>query len=287
MATSFLDAPEVNENLINIESTRMTLNQRVMETREDVFTPSIDSPNIIRPNEKFFSLGFYDIDEALGYYFKEVLNPTVIENDEIKNVPVMYGSPERWKSLDADGLFRDEKSKLILPLIMYRRTSMAKNPNLIFPRLQDQLYFVTKQRFDVKNKYDSFNLLNPKNPKDTDRYLMTAIPNFLVITYEGLIWTSYLEQINKIIEKVIYNEGTYWGDPNKFKFRTEIESIDNDMEISSDRERSVRARFSMTLYGYVLPEEFDYRKTSKIGISPKKVIFNSEVVTDINNINRG
>jgi hypothetical protein len=284
MAASFKDIRPVNENLINIEATRAILAQRIQETNEE---DQHSESSVSNQSDKFYNVGFYDIDEALGYYFRDVLKPTVIENGETKSVPVLYGSPERWKSLDSDGLFRDEKSKLILPLIMYRRTSMSKNTSMIFPRVPEDLYLISKQRFDIRNKYDSFNILNPRRPDDTDKYSLTTIPNFLIITYEGLIWTSYLEQINKLIEKIIYNEGTYWGDPNKFKFRTEIESIDNDMEVASDRERSVRARFNMTIYGQVLPEEFGYKKTSKIGISPKKVIFNQEVVTDINNIIRG
>ena len=284
MATSFSDRPSVTENLIDIDSVRTELQKRILETRADAMAPIDDADSALRPTEKFFTVGFYDIDEALGHYFREVLKPTITENNEKRNVPVIYGSPERWKSLDRDGLFRDEKSKIILPLIMYKRTSMAKNPNLIFPRLPDQLYFVNKQRHDIKNKYDNFSLLNPKVKNDSDRYSMTSIPNFLIITYEGLIWTSYLEQINKIIEKVIYNEGNYWGDPSKFLFRTEIESIEHDMELTGDRERSIRARFNMTLYGYTLPEEFDYRMTSKVDITPKRIVFNQEIVTDINDI---
>lgn len=38
-------------------------------------------------------------------------------------------------------------------------------------------------------------------------------PDYVNITYEFIIWTTYMEQMNKIVEKVIYSDGAYWGDP--------------------------------------------------------------------------
>ena len=74
-----------------------------------------------------FSVGFYQIDDAIKYYFDNVIKPTVIEDEEMIKVPTIYGSPERWKAMQRDGYYRDPKGKVILPLIMYRRTSIAKN----------------------------------------------------------------------------------------------------------------------------------------------------------------
>jgi hypothetical protein len=289
MATTFKERPVMGENLISVEALRKQLQQRVQETRADLSIPTSQSTTPYEElplieNEKSFTVSLYDIDESLGYFFKEVIHPTVEQAGETLPIPVIYGSPERWKSLESDGMFRDEKSKLVLPLIMYRRTSLTRNENLYFPRLRDQLHFITKRKYDPKNRYNNFNLLNKKDKKDTDKYAFTAIPNFVVITYEGMIWTNYIEQINKVVEKLVFAEGTYWGDPNKFKFRTEISDVSNEVELVSDMERSVRANLTMTLYGYILPEEFDYRSTTEIAISPRKVIFKTEVVSDIKSI---
>ena len=52
---------------------------------------------------KPFSIGIQDLDEAVFYYFKNVIKPFVFQNGECRNVPVIYGSPERWKSFQRDG----------------------------------------------------------------------------------------------------------------------------------------------------------------------------------------
>ena len=43
-------------------------------------------------------IGLYDIDDAIKYYFDEVIRPRVTDFDEDVQVPVLYGSPERWVS---------------------------------------------------------------------------------------------------------------------------------------------------------------------------------------------
>mgnify|MGYP001207448003 CR=1 FL=1 len=42
-------------------------------------------------NVKPFSLGIKDIDEAIFYYIKNVIKPTVIQNGIVTDVPVLYG----------------------------------------------------------------------------------------------------------------------------------------------------------------------------------------------------
>ena len=47
---------------------------------------------------KDISVGLEDIDNAIMYYFKNVIKPNVVQNEQQIAVPVIYGSPERWKS---------------------------------------------------------------------------------------------------------------------------------------------------------------------------------------------
>ena len=79
---------------------------------------------------KEIGVGLYDMDEAIYYYFENVIKPTVGEGESEVKVPLIYGSPERWKSVQKSGVFRDETGKIQLPLIMYRRTGVEKNRNL-------------------------------------------------------------------------------------------------------------------------------------------------------------
>ena len=54
------------------------------------------------------SIGLQDHDEAIDYYFNNVIKPSVIINNNRTNVPIIYGSPERWKSVQKDGYYRDK-----------------------------------------------------------------------------------------------------------------------------------------------------------------------------------
>ena len=76
---------------------------------------------------KNYYLGLYDIDECIQYYFDNVIQPTVDDGDEYVKVPMVYGSPERWNSIQQNGHLRDKQGKLQIPAIVYRRTSVAKN----------------------------------------------------------------------------------------------------------------------------------------------------------------
>lgn len=269
MGRGFQDLPKVTENIISED-----VSQRINNIRQDDLTET--------PTEKPYSVGLYDVDESLGYFFDEILKPTVVENGETIKVPVIYGSPERWQSMKKQGFYRDAKSKLVLPLIMYRKTNITRNDAMYFPRL-DQLYYISAKKWDSKNKYDKFTVLNRKDGRiindwqnSTDRYALTSIPNYVIINYEGVIWTSFTEQMNKLIEKITFKEGTYWGDPKKFKFRTEVDGFDIAVELATDTERMVKTNFTMTLYGYLLPEEIDDKLTTRVSLSPKKIIFDIE-----------
>ena len=50
-----------------------------------------------------------DMDGAIMSYFDDVIKPSVEDNGENVKVPLMYASPERWKSIQRDGFIKDKK----------------------------------------------------------------------------------------------------------------------------------------------------------------------------------
>ena len=72
------------------------------------------------------SIGLQDHDEAIMYYFNNVIKPSVIINGNRTPVPIIYGAPERWKSVQKDGFYRDKEGKIQVPLIMFKRDSVEK-----------------------------------------------------------------------------------------------------------------------------------------------------------------
>ena len=69
------------------------------------------------PTPRKFSIGIKDIDEAVMYYFNNVIKPTVTQDGNLMAVKTIYASPERWKSIQADGFFRDSNGQIVVPLI--------------------------------------------------------------------------------------------------------------------------------------------------------------------------
>ena len=226
-----------------------------------------------------------DIDSAINFYFNSVIKPSVNDNGENVKVPLMYASPERWKSIQRDGFMRDKKDQIITPVIVYKRTSVEKNENLPGDKLDannPNLFYTFEKKFSQENKYDNFTAQIGNFP--AKEYYNVTFPDYVTLTYEFIIWTSYIEQMNKIVERIVYSDGAYWGDPNKMRFRTQVDSITDATEVS-DAERLVRSNFNVTLNGYLLPKaNFDHRSTTQKYISPKRVIFNADVDTTVTNV---
>jgi len=226
-----------------------------------------------------------DIDGAIDFYFNNVIKPSVEDNGENVKVPTMYASPERWKSVQKDGFLRDKKDQIITPLIVYKRTSVEKDDTLPQDKLDannPNLFYTFEKKFSQENRYDNFSVQIGNFP--SREYYNVTVPDYVTVSYDFIIWTSYIEQMNKIIERVMYSDGAYWGEPDKMRFRSSVDSITDASEIS-DGERLVRSNFSVTLKGYLLPKaNFDHRSTTQKYLSPKKVIFGADADSEVNNV---
>ena len=218
-----------------------------------------------------------DMDSAIMFYFDEVIKPSVEDNGENIKVSTMYASPERWKAIQRDGFMRDKKRQIITPVIVYRRTSIEKDETVPQDKLDannPQLFYTFQKKFSNTNRYDNFHLQIGTLPQR--EYYNVMLPDYVTLTYDFIIWTTYIEQMNKIVERVVYSDGAYWGDPNKLRFRSRIDTFTDATEIS-DVERLVRTNFTVTLRGYLLPKgNFDHRSTTQKFITPKKIIFGTE-----------
>ena len=231
------------------------------------------------------SVTLMDMDGAITHYFDKVIKPSVEDNGESVKVPIMYASPERWKAIQRDGFMRDKKRQVITPVIVYRRTSIEKDESLPQDKLDannPNLFYTFEKKFSRVNRYDNFSTQIGLNPQK--EYYNVTFPDYVTLTYDFTIWTSYIEQMNKIVEKVVYSDGAYWGDPDRMRFRTSIDSFTDATEVS-DVERLVRTTFTVTMRGYLLPEgNFDHRSTTQKFLTPKKVLFGVDIDTKVDNV---
>jgi hypothetical protein len=224
-------------------------------------------------DHKHISVQLLDFDDSIKYFIENIISPTVMENGAQIKVPTLYGSPERWNAATKEGYIRDTNGKIILPLLMYRRTGIAQNEDLIFPRyFNNVLYMNVAGSWDKNNRYDHNAIVNGR--KKTESKTVVAVPNYVNVTYEAQIWTSFVEQMNLVIEKLTYANNAFWGDDSKYKFRIYMDSFDNSIDVSTDSERIVKTTFNINLMGYLLPESFNNKMTSQQVLTPNKVFIN-------------
>jgi hypothetical protein len=210
-------------------------------------------------------ISLYDVDNAIFNYMNDIVVPTLkVDNAEI-NVPVIYGNAERWKAAQIDGVYRDKRGKIQLPLIMFKRTTVARNEAI--PMLNRFVHYPSYQKYSKKNRYDKFSILNNFQPRK-EVYDVT-MPDYVDISYEVMIWTNFTEHMNTIVESFKWAADEYWGDKDKFKFKVEIDSFDKVMEMTDNGERIVRTEFTMLAKAYLLPERFDNEPTTKKSISTR------------------
>jgi hypothetical protein len=192
----------------------------------------------------------FTIDNAILKHMNERIKPLVTQNNVAVKVPVIYGSPERWKSAQRDGVMRDSIGKIQLPMIMIRRTGMKKS--IINSPVNKYLERTFETGWNRRTPYDQFAVKNNITP--SREYLVTTLPDYYEITYRCMIWTEYMEQMNNVVENVSFETDQYWGDQNNYKFRTSVKSFEPMTELPITEDRVVRTQFDMTVYAYLLPE---------------------------------
>lgn len=219
------------------------------------------------------SVGLYDIDYAMMTYLEDTALPKLDYNGKSVSIPVIYGNSERWNGARREGIFRDSKGKIQLPLLMLRRTSIAKDEAM--PMLNRHVSYPTITKYSKNNRYDRFTALGG-NTQPKYELFNIVMPEYVEVNYECMAWTDYTEQLNSVIEQLNF-ASTYWGDKDKFKFRTQVSDYNVINEVGEGTQRINRVEFTLNVKAYLLPEKFDGELTTKKSISTRKVVISTEV----------
>jgi len=219
-----------------------------------------------------------DVDTTIAEYMVDTVIPDVEEHNSKVKVPLLYGNAERWNNARAKGYLRDQRGKIQIPLVMFKRNSIERDSNLA--QFKDVNTLPAYKKYSSKNKYERFTLqTNAKSP--LEQYEV-SVPDYVTVTYEVMIWTSFTEHMNKIVEAFQYATDRYWGKEDGFKFRTRIDSFDNQQEVGEGSERIIRTSFTMVVNAYLLPETYDEKPTVRKSFTPKKVVWGVE--TDLSGL---
>jgi len=220
-----------------------------------------------------FQVGLYDIDLAFKDFLEKDVRPTIEESGKYIAVPVMYASPENWASAQKDGYLRDANGKVLTPLISFKRNSLDVNTE--YSKLKVMTDEDTSRAFVRKytpqNKYDQFSqLIDTKNYYE---YHVVDTPDYVNIQYDVIMWCDYMQDLNKLVEQVIYFQGGAFGERYKFQIKGESYSFETTNGVGE--ERLVRSNVTLTAKAYIVPEDRGKRTmNTQKAFGTTKIIWN-------------
>jgi hypothetical protein len=258
---------EIAEQSSNLSEKKADVN-RAYQTRRDT------------DKQKDNTVTLIDTDSAIIHHLENLQLTIVDEGNKIK-VPIYYASPEKWKSIQKDGVIRDYNGKMILPAIVFQRTTSETDEMMkMFNR---HLTYPVIRTYSEKNRYTRFSNLIGENVPVHEVYNV-VLPRHMVFTYHFIIWTEYIEQMNTLVERFSFETGnsTYWGNLRGLRFRTKLDTFNHTVELQVDQDRLVKTEFDLMINGYLLPDimgQLDGSSlTTQKWFTPKKIIIGTEVV---------
>lgn len=91
-----------------------------------------------------------------------------------------------------------------------------------------------------------------------------------------------MEQMNRLVEQISFEDDEYWGDRGKYKFITNIPEYKTDTTLPNVQDRLVRTTFNLNVKAYLIPERMldkygQIMQTSQQRFSTKKIVTFSEI----------
>ena len=253
LADKMLEGSDYSKERNSVEEIEFPIKGLVRDNKPPkLLKDKVNRANVTRRDDDTtndISIGLQDHDEAIKYYFDNVIKPSIVMNGERIDVPLIYGSPERWKGVQRDGYYRDKEGRIQTPIIMFKRTSVEKRRDLgnKMDANNPQLQYTYQKKYTKRNQYDNFSVLQNRQPQK--ELHAVVVPDYVTLNYNFIIWTDFVAQNNKIVEAVNYASDSYWGDFERFKFNAKIDTFTNNVEISQGDNRIIKSDFGLKLQG--------------------------------------
>jgi len=223
----------------------------------------------------------YDVDNAIMSYITEIIQPQIIENNNVIPVPVIYANGEKWAQIRERGYMYDQNDKLMTPAIVLKRNSITErdtlkkldvnwNPETDNDYARNTLTF--ENPYSKRNRYDRFSVIQGTRPRR--ELYVSSIPEYVDVSYDLLLWAEYTEQLNSIVEQIMPNGGFAWG--TTWKFATYIQDYTFETMSSPGEDRIVRASLPLTVKATLLMPYELRRSSLQKRYSIKRVVFGSE-----------
>jgi hypothetical protein len=223
----------------------------------------------------------YDVDNAIMSYISEIIQPQIIENNNVIPVPIIYANGEKWAQIRERGYMYDQGDKLMTPAIVLKRNSITErdtlkkldvnwNPESDNDYARNTLTF--ENPYSKRNRYDRFSVIQGTRPRR--ELYVSSIPEYVDVSYDLLLWAEYTEQLNSIVEQIMPNGGFAWG--TTWKFATYIQDYTFETMSSPGEDRIVRASLPLTVKATLLMPYELRRSSLQKRYSIKRVVFGSE-----------
>lgn len=198
---------------------------------------------------KNISTSLYDIDYAVKWHLETIVQPTVMEENSILTVPIIFANGEKWASVQKHGCLRDSQGKLLTPLIMIRRNSVSKREDIQDLKVLESpdSRITVERKYTKNNRYSRFALTSAPIEKE---YYSVDIPKFVQVEYELICWTNNTVQLNEIVEQLLWFDGKAFGDSYKFITHIDTPSFENMNNVGEDR--VVKATLPMRTKAHLL-----------------------------------
>jgi hypothetical protein len=198
---------------------------------------------------KNISTSLYDIDYAIKWHLETIIQPSVMEENSIIKVPIIFANGEKWASVQKHGCLRDSQGKTLTPIIMIRRNSVSKREDIQDLKVLEssEARITVERKYTKNNRYSRFALTGAPIEKE---YYSVDVPKFVQIEYELICWTNNTIQLNEIVEQMLWFDGKAFGDSYKFITNIDPPSFENMNNVGEDR--VVKATLSMRTRAHIL-----------------------------------
>lgn len=205
----------------------------------------------------------YDIDYAIHYHIAEVIRPRIRENGGISvPVPVYFANAEKWAQIRSQGFMRDATNKAIAPAIVLRRSTVTSDDRL--PIVDTNLF--NPQTFNPKLKLYPMRrsgmkwdrLAGQYQRNESTEYYLVDMPDYVRVTYDVVLWTDLIEQMNDLVHPIMNASNHVWGD--YFKFRTAVLDVSHDNTNIPGEDRIIKSTMQLQVDGY-LRSEYEYQQS--------------------------
>ena len=227
-----------------------------------------------KDNVKNVSVGIYDVDSAFKNFLEKDVRPTVEDDGRFFPVPVMYASPEKWASAQRDGFMKDENGMILTPVIVFKRDNLSINTELSKLKVaqNEDAHQAFERKYSKTNRYDQFSILTGENPKR--EFMSVERPDYVDLQYEVIVWCDYMEQVNKVVEQIVFFQGRSFGERYKFVIKGDSYSFETIAEMGQDR--ITKATISLVAKAYIVPEFVGLNNNTKRKISKGKAVFTED-----------